>query len=231
MKPPHKWSDVTKAGKGASLRQSRRLLRKGKAISGVIAEDWVILINCFPFLKLKANQKKFSKKYYSQSITHSRPKLKQDFKESLQKHIKHCTPEEQEAEKILHKEAQMDQLENASCGAAVWWCLTHTNRISCSSRQAPFLIAPSLPSRISHCLCHNLKQSLMKWWNLSKPRMNLWKACSHWQKHVAGIYNAGGTDRETWGEISGMYLCSGEAVDLPMLFFKEFSSVVQDIWK
>lgn len=154
------------------------------------------------------NQKNSSKKYYSQSITHSRPKLKPDFKESFQKHIKRCALEEQETGRILHGEAQMDQLGNASCGAAVWWCLTHTNHINCSSRHAPFLIAPSLPSRISHHFCHNLKQgflctnklsfqqehvkicpiasgewqSLMKWWSLSEPQMNLHKACSHWQK-------------------------------------------------
>lgn len=60
MKPPHKWAHVTKAGKGASLRQSRRL-RKGKAISGVIAEGCIIQINCNSFLKLEGEPEKLLK--------------------------------------------------------------------------------------------------------------------------------------------------------------------------
>lgn len=77
----------------------------------------------------------------------------------------------------------------------------HANRVLCN-------ISPVLEPHICH-LCHELLSPVA----LNESQTHLHNACSRWQRHIAGIYNAGGTDTEMGAELIATYLRKGKPVE------------------
>lgn len=79
--------------------------------------------------------------------------------------------------------------------------MEHADRLSC-------ILSSVLKPHICH-LCHEPPSPAA----LNEPQTHQHNACSRWQRHIAGIHNAGGTDTEMEGELIVTYLRKGKPVE------------------